>query len=177
MCIFIGEVMDQIDIILTRRSIRKYKKKPISDKLIKELLDAGVSAPSAGNQQPWQFIIIDDRKLLDGLPTFLPNGKMLSDADKAILVCGDLGVEKHKGYWMLDCSAATQNILLAAHAKGLGACWLGVYPKDERVEKLKKLFKTPEHIIPFSVISLGYPDEESGRVDRYDDSIIHKNTW
>jgi len=169
--------MDQIDIVLTRRSIRKYTKKSIPDDTIKELLDAGVSAPSAGNQQPWQFIVIDDRKLLDYLPTFLPNGKMLADADKAILVCGDLNVEKHKGYWMLDCSAATQNILLAAHAKGLGACWLGVYPKDERVENLKKLFKIPEHVIPFSVVSLGYPNEESGKVNRYDDSIVHTNTW
>jgi nitroreductase len=169
--------MDTKDVILTRRSIRKYAKKSIPDTMIKELLEVGVSAPSAGNQQPWQFIVIDDRKILDDLPRVLPNGKMLKDADKAILVCGDLSREKHKGYWMLDCSAATQNMLLAAHAKGLGACWLGVYPRDERVENLKKLFKTPEHIIPFSVISLGYPDEESGKVDRYDDSIFHKNTW
>jgi len=124
-----------------------------------------------------QFIIIDDRKILDALPKFLPNGKMLTGADKAILVCGDLSREKHKGYWMLDCSAATQNMLLAAHAIGLGACWLGVFPKDERIKNLQNFFKTPDNIIPFSVISLGYPDEESGKVDRYDDSIIHKNTW
>ena len=175
--LFIGENMDANDAILTRRSIRKYTKKSITDETIKELLDAGVSAPSAGNQQPWQFIVIDDRKLLDKLPTFLPNGKMLADADKAILVCGDLNLEKHKGYWMLDCSAATQNILLSAHAKGLGACWLGVYPREDRVKNLQKLFKTPENIIPFSMVSLGYPDEESGKVDRYDDSIIHKNIW
>lgn len=169
--------MDAEDVILTRRSIRKYTKKSIPDELIKELLDAGVSAPSAGNQQPWQFIVIDDRKVLDETSQVLPNGKLLKDADKAILICGDLSQEKHEGYWMLDCSAATQNMLLAAHAKGLGACWLGVYPREERVENLKKLFKTPEHIIPFSVISLGYPDEKSSKVDRYDDSRVHKNTW
>jgi len=86
-------------------------------------------------------------------------------------------LETHKGYWPIDCSAATQNILLAAHMKGLGACWLGVYPREDRVINLKKLFKTPEHIIPFSVISLGYPCEESGKVDRYERSRIHKNTW
>jgi nitroreductase len=169
--------MDAIDGILTRRSIRKYTKKSIPDEVIKELLEAGVSAPSAGNQQPWQFIIIDNREVLDEASQVLPNGKLLKDANKAILVCGDLNLETHKGYWPIDCSAATQNILLAAHAKGLGACWLGIYPREERVENLKKLFKTPEHIIPFSVISLGFPDEESKKVDRYDDSKIHKNTW
>jgi len=169
--------MDAIDCILTRRSIRKYTRQSIPDEIIKELLEAGVSAPSAGNQQPWQFIIIDNREVLDESSQVLPNGKLLKDANKAILVCGDLNLETHKGYWPIDCSAATQNILLAAHAKGLGACWLGIYPREERVENLKKLFKTPEHIIPFSVISLGFPDEESKKVDRYDDSKIHKNTW
>jgi nitroreductase len=166
-----------MDTILTRRSIRKYTRQSIPDEIIKELLEAGVSAPSAGNQQPWQFIIIDNREVLDEASQVLPNGKLLKDANKAILVCGDLNLETHKGYWPIDCSAATQNILLAAHAKGLGACWLGIYPREERVENLKKLFKTPEHIIPFSVISLGFPDEESKKVDRYDDSKIHKNTW
>ncbi len=169
--------MDAKDFILTRRSIRKYIKKSIPDTVIKELLESGMSAPSAGNQQPWQFIVIDERKILDDLPRFLPNGKMLKDADKAICVCGDLNQEKHKGYWMLDCSAATQNILLAAHAKGLGACWLGVYPRPERIEALQKMFKTPKYIIPCSVVSLGYSDEESEKVDRYDDTIIHRNTW
>ena len=169
--------MDAIDGILTRRSIRKYTNKSIPDEVIKELLEAGVSAPSAGNQQPWQFIVIDNREVLDEASQVLPNGKLLKDANKAILVCGDLNLETHKGYWPIDCSAATQNILLAAHAKGLGACWLGIYPREERVENLKKLFKTPEHIIPFSVVSLGFPDEESKKVDRYDDSKIHKNTW
>ncbi len=169
--------MDSIDYILTRRSIRKYTNQTIPDEIIKELIKAGISAPSAGNQQPWQFIILDDRKVLDEISQVLPNGKLLKNSNKAILICGDLNLETHKGYWPIDCSVATQNILLAAHAKGLGACWLGVYPRDERVENLKKLFKTPEHIIPFSVISLGYPDEESGKVDRYDDSRVHKNTW
>ena len=169
--------MDAEDVILTRRSIRNYTKKSISDEIIKDLIEFGTTAPSAGNQQPWQFIIINDRIILEKLTEFLPNGKMLKNADKAICVCGDLSVEKYKGYWMLDCSAATQNILLSAHAKGLGACWLGVYPREERVSNLKKLFNTPENIIPFSVISLGYPNEESGKVDRYNDSIVHKNKW
>jgi len=172
-----NDIMTAIDTVLTRRSVRNYTKKSISDQIIKELLDAGFSAPSAGNQQPWQFIIIDKTETLEKISEYLPNGKMLKNANKAIMVCGDLNLEKHKGYWPLDCSAATQNILLAAHAKGVGACWLGVYPREERVENLKKIFKTPDHITPFSVISLGYSDQVCEKVDRYDPSRTHKNTW
>lgn len=123
-----GAAMDTLDVILTRRSIRKYKKQPISNDIIQKLLKAAVSAPSAGNQQPWHFLIIDDRKILNVIQTFHPSAKILTEADKAILVCGDLNLEKFKGYWMIDCAAATENMLLAAHAQGLGACWLGIYP-------------------------------------------------
>jgi len=169
--------MDLYDLILTRRSIRTYTKQSISDDLIHELLDAAMVAPSAGNQQPWDFIVIDDPKVLEKASQFLPNGKLLKDANKGILICGDLNRETHKNYWMLDCSASTQNILLAAHAKGIGACWLGVYPRPERIEGLSKLFNTPKHIIPFTIISLGYTDEESGKVNRFDKSRIHINKW
>ena len=173
----VGENMDAMDTILTRRSIRKYKKQSIPNEIIEELLDAAVSAPSAGNQQPWHFVIVDDRKILDKIPEVCPNAKMLKDAEKAILVCGDLSLEKHKGYWSIDCSAATENILLAAHAKGLGSCWLGVYPREERVIGLRKLLNTPEYVIPFSLISLGYPAEQKAKEERYDNSRIHHNKW
>lgn len=169
--------MDAIEAILTRRSVRKYTNKTIPDKIIKELIEAGVSAPSAGNQQPWHFIIIDDRKLLDKIPEFHPHAKMLLDAQKAILVCGDLNLETHNGFWMLDCSAATENILIAARAKGLGTCWLGVYPRDERISGLRKMLKIPKNVIPFSLISLGYPAIEQSRVNRYNSRRIHRNKW
>jgi nitroreductase len=169
--------MNAFDTILTRRSVRTYINKKIPNTIIQDLLEAAISAPSAGNQQPWQFIIINKRETLDKTSACLPNGKLLQDADKAILVCGDLNIEKHKGYWPIDCSAATQNILLAAHAKGIGACWLGVYPREERVTNLQQLFKTPDYIIPFSVISLGYSNQVCEKVDRYDPSRIHRNIW
>ena len=169
--------MDAMDAILKRRSIRKYTKQPIPDKIIKELLEAAVSAPSADNQQPWHFIIIDDRKIFKEIPKFHPNAKMLKDADKAILVCGDLSLEKFKGYWILDCSAATENILIAAHAKGLGACWLGIYPREERIVGMKKLLSIPEHVVPLSLISLGFPTEKKTSEDRYNSSRIHHNRW
>ena len=122
-------------------------------------------------------IIIDDRKIFKEIPKFHPNAKMLKDADKAILVCGDLSLEKFKGYWILDCSAATENILIAAHAKGLGACWLGIYPREERIVGMKKLLSIPEHVVPLSLISLGFPAERKTSEDRYNSSRIHHNKW
>jgi nitroreductase len=169
--------METIDAILTRRSIRKYDKKTISDEILQNLLRAACHAPSAGNQQPWHFVILDDRKILNVIHTFHPSGKMLKEADKAILVCGDLDLEKFKGYWMIDCAAAAENILLAAHSLGLGACWLGVYPRKGRVTGIRKLLRLPTHIIPFALISLGYPAEIKTREDRYNTSRIHLNKW
>lgn len=169
--------MDALEAILTRRSVRRYTKKEIPDEYIQQLIEAAVSAPSAGNQQPWHFIVIDDRDILDKIPTFHPHAKMLKKAQKAILVCGDTKLEKFKGYWMLDCSAATQNILIAARALGLGGCWLGVYPREERIIKLRELLKIPENVIPFSLVSLGYPAEEQRKIERDYKSRIHYNKW
>jgi nitroreductase len=171
------EKMEAFDAILTRRSIRKYKKKTISDEILQNLLRAAFSAPSAGNQQPWHFVILDDRKILNVIHTFHPSAKMLMEADKAILVCGDLHLEKFKGYWMIDCAAATENILLAAHSFGLGACWLGIYPREGRVAGMRKLLLLPTHIIPFALIALGYPAEIKAREERYNKSRIHENKW
>jgi nitroreductase len=169
--------MDAYGIILTRRSIRKYTTQSISEETLHDLIRATVSAPFAGNQQPWHFLIIDEKKLLQKIPEYHPNGKMLKFADKAILICGDLNRETFKGYWMIDCSAATQNLLLAAHTYGIGSCWLGVYPVDERVRHLRKLFGIPEHVIPFSLVALGYPDESKKSENRYNSTRIHRNRW
>ena len=169
--------MDALETILTRRSIRTYTEQKISDEIIDKLIEAAVSSPSAGNQQPWHFIIIDKREILDSITNFHPNAKMLKKCKKAILVCGDLNLEKYKGYWILDCSAATQNILLAARSLGLGSCWLGVYPREDRIKNLKEMFKLPDNIIPFSIISLGYTDEEQIKGNRETKSRIHKNKW
>ena len=169
--------MDAFDAILTRRSIRKYKKKTISDEILQKLLQAAFSAPSAGNQQPWHFVILDDRKILNVIHTFHPSAKMLMEADKAILVCGDIHLEKFKGYWMIDCAAATENILLAAHAAGLGSCWLGIYPREGRVAGMRKLIHLPTNVIPFALISLGYHGEEKSSEERFNASRIHYNKW
>lgn len=169
--------MDTMKAILTRRSVRKYNKKPLHDKDVKELLEAAMSAPSAGNEQPWHFILIDDPEILGKVPTFHNHAKMLKDASIAILVCGDLNLAKHKDMWIQDCSAATQNILLAVRAKGLGAVWLGIFPRAERVKGMRQLLNIPENVFPFSLIPIGYPAEKQNKIDRYNESRIHYNKW
>ena len=169
--------MDALDAILSRRSIRKYTAQPVSEEVIKELLEAAMAAPSAGNEQPWHFVVMDDRGILDEIPKFHPYSRMLEEAPMAILVCGDLELQKYEGYWVQDCSAATENLLIAAQAKGLGAVWLGVYPIEERVVGFRKLLGVPDHVIPFALISIGYPAEQKIRADRYDSTRVRRNRW
>lgn len=169
--------MDAMEAILTRRSVRKYDKKPLSDQTIKELLEAAMSAPSAGDEQPWHFIIIDEPQILNKIPTFHNHAQMLKDATIAILVCGDLKLDKHKGMWVQDCSAATENILIAVRAKELGAVWLGIFPREERIKGMRQLLIIPNNVMPFSLIPIGYPVEKQGRLNRYNPSRIHHNKW
>jgi nitroreductase len=169
--------MDTIEAIFTRRSIRVYTDQPIPDDLVDKLLRAAMQAPSAGNQQAWQFVAVTGRAQLNALAEVLPYGKMLTTAPLSIIVCGDLDREKSKGYWVQDCSAATQNILLAAHALGLGAVWLGVYPRDQRVNDVRKVLGIPENVTPLCAIAIGYPAEQKERADRYDAGRVHNNKW
>jgi nitroreductase len=169
--------MDVIEAIHTRRSIRKFQQKPVPEDLVKELLAAAMSAPSAGNQQPWQFVVITDREILGKVPDIHPYAAMAKDAPLAILISGDLTLEKFAGYWVQDCSAAAQNLLLAAHGKGLGAVWTGIYPLTDRVEKFKKLCKLPEKVVPLALVVIGYPAQTLKREDRFRGDRVHRNTW
>jgi nitroreductase len=169
--------MEAIEAILSRRSIRRYTSKEVSRELIQELLEAAMSAPSAGNEQPWHFIVINDRSILDDIPNIHPYSQMLKEAPVAIMVCGDLNLEKYKGYWVQDCSAATQNILLAAHSRGLGAVWLGIHPMEERVAGIRQMFSLPEHVIPLGIVALGYPAEKKDRAQRFQENRVHHNSW
>lgn len=169
--------MDAMEAILTRRSIRRYTAEPVAEDVIKKLLEAAMYAPSAHNQQPWHFVVIQERKILDRIPEFHPYSTMLGSAPLAILICGDSTLFKSPHFWPQDCAAATQNILLAARALGLGAVWMGVYPKDTLVDGLRTLFGMPEQIIPFSLIAIGYPAEERPRANRFNERRIHYNRW
>ena len=167
--------MDALEAILTRRSIRKYTKEPIPEEMVNKLLEAAMSAPSAHNQQPWHFVVLKDRDIIDEIPKFHGYAKMLPEAPLAIVVCGDTA--KADAYWVQDCSAATQNILVAARALGLGAVWLGVYPQEERVKALRNLTGVPDEITPFAIISIGYPAEEKPPANRFSATRVHYNNW
>ncbi len=163
--------------IFERRSIRKYSKLPISDSDIENLFRAAMAAPSAGNQQPWEFILIKNKNILADITKVHPYSQMLKEAQLAIVVCGDLDKEKKSGYWVQDCSAATENILIESQHLGLGSVWLGVYPTEDRVKGVKELLNLPERVIPLSIISLGYPAEKKEPSNRYDNLRIHINKW
>jgi nitroreductase len=169
--------MDAIETILTRRSIRKYENKKVPVQLVKALLDAGMHAPSARNIQPWHFIVIDDRAILDQLSIAHPYAKMMKQASLAILVGGDRNLQEVEGYIIQDCSAVTQNIMLAAHAYGLGSVWLGMYPREQRMQDVSKILEIPEHILPVSLISIGYPTETVQPPVRYKEERVHFNRF
>lgn len=169
--------METLEAIQTRRSVRKFTDKKISSDLIEKVLHAGMSAPSAGNQQPWHFIVIDDKKMLEEVPKVSLYAPMAKDASVAIVVCGDTKLEKYPGFWVQDCSAATQNMLLAAHALGLGAVWSGIYPLEDRVSGYRSLLGIPENVIPLSIVIMGYPLEVPKPADRYKEERIKHNKW
>lgn len=167
-----------IENIMTRTSVRDYTDAPISEATIDTLLRAGMAAPTARNRQPWKFLVVTERASLDSLAQ--GNWKPAAKAQAAIIICGDLTNPlegEGRDYWVQDCSAATENILLAAHAVGLGAVWCGCYPVSERVSLVKNLFGMPDEIIPLSLVMLGYPNGEQTPKDKYKADNIHYNKW
>jgi nitroreductase len=166
-----------MDAIYKRRSIRRFKNEPVDEETLITFVKAGMNAPSAGNQRPWRFVIVTERAILDEIPTVHPYSSMLKEAFAAILVCGDMELEERKGYWVQDCAAATENILLEIADRGYGGCWLGVYPREDRVEGLRRLLGIPDHIIPLSLIAVGVPAEKKPPKNEFDRSRITFNRW
>jgi nitroreductase len=169
--------MNYLNTIIGRRSIRKYKSEKIEKSKIIDILRAGMYAPSAVNKQPWHFIVIDDREIMQKIMEIHQSSKMLETASHAVLICGDENLQHDKGFWIADCGAATENILLAAKSLDIGSCWIGVYPRENRMDAFKKLFSLPPHILPFALVSLGYPDEEKSTPERFKPERIFWNTW
>lgn len=169
--------METLEAIRTRRSIRKYSSKTIPDEIVNKLLEAAMYAPSARNTQAWHFFVINQKELLLKIPEIHPYAKMMYEAPLAILVCGDLSIESIPEYIALNCAAATENLLLAAHDLGLGSVWLGVYPRLERMEPIVKLLELPETIMPINLVVVGYPNEVVETPERFKKSRIHYNKW
>jgi nitroreductase len=165
--------------IFSRRSIRTYLDKPVPEGLIEELLNAAMAAPSAVAKDPWRFIVVKNRETLRIIAEALPNGKMLAQAGVGFVVLGDLEAAHREdiGYLLQDCSAAIENLLIAASILGLGACWLGVYPVEERVTHLREVFTLPDTIIPVAAIAAGYPAEEKSPRTRFEKSYVHFEKW
>ena len=172
--------MELYETITTRRSVRSYWDDHIPDETIEKLLSAAMLAPSAGNQQPWCFIVVRDRVKLEKIPLFHPYCKMITQVGVAIIVCADPTGKKWPDLWPQDCSAALQNLLLAARAEGLGTVWTGVYPFEERMAGCRELFAIPEHIFPFAVVPLGYPKDPEGAFKekyRYKPELVYRELW
>jgi nitroreductase len=164
--------------IFTRRSVRNYTDRPVSREDLHELLRAGMSAPTANNARPWQFILVTDKALLEKLP--MDNyTQAVKGAQAAIVVCGDNTKDKMMGGALnvIDCSAAIENILVEAADKGLGSVYYAAYPMEHRVAYLRELFSLPENIVPYAVLPIGWPDKQPEASNRYDVSMVHENRW
>lgn len=169
--------MDIFETIFTRRSIRKFTDQAISEADITAVLEAAMSAPSAGNSQPWEFIVVREQAGRDAIATCTPYAGMAPHAPVCIVICADTTREKHAGFWVQDCSAAMQNLLLAARAKGIGSVWIGLHPVAERSLAAQKAFGLPEHVQPLGVAVLGYPEQKFTEQNRYDAAKIHSEKW
>jgi len=170
--------MELYEGLISRRSIRNYTGERIGEEKIEQIIKAGMYAPSARNCRPWHFIVIDDREVLKRIMEVHPYSSMLKEASHAIVVCGDTDAENGPGYHRLDCSAASQNILLAAHALGYGAVWLGVTPREERMKSISLILGLPPSVVPVSIVSVGVPSKKNPVApDRFEKNKIRRNRW
>lgn len=169
--------METLEAIRLRRSVRKYTEQPVSEATLRCILEAAMNAPSAGNAQPWHFVVVRDKYVLQQASQVHQYVGMAAHAPLAVLVCGDLAAERYPGYWVQDCAAAVQNLLLAATDLGVGSVWTGIHPMEDRVSAYAKLFSLPTHIIPFALIVLGYPAEPPKPNNRFSPDKVHLNYW
>jgi nitroreductase len=169
--------MDILEAIYTRKSIRKFTGERISEENLKILLKAGFSAPSAHNKKPWHFVVVRDESALETIAKTHPYAKMLPNAGCGIIVCGDKEKEEAIGFLVEDCSAAIENILLAAHGIGLGAVWCGLYPVPELTDLVEGVLNLPENIVPVGMVVVGTKSEEREVKDRYDEDRVHFDKW
>ena len=165
------------DPVFSRRSIRRYTDEPVTDEHVELLLRAATAAPSAGNQQPWQFVVLRDPEAFRAIAAWHPHAAMLPSASVAIVVCGTPAGCKWPQMWEQDCSAATENVLVEAAALGLGAVWLGVHPLEDRVSALRELVGAPPEVVPFAVVSVGHPAEQKAPSGRFDPARVHRDHW
>nr|WP_321411562.1 nitroreductase family protein [uncultured Carboxylicivirga sp.] len=171
---------ETLSTIFNRKSVRHYTAEKVTTEQLSMMAKAGMAAPTAVDKRPWAFVIVQKREVLDKLAEVLPHAKMLKQATDAIVVCGDLSKALEgdaQPYWIQDCSAATQNILLAAESMGLGAVWTGVHPIKVREEQVQNVLGNPHDKIPLNVIAVGYPTEEDKPKNKWNESNLHWDRW
>ncbi len=172
-------VDEKLGFIFGRRSIRAYTSGDVSEEQVERMLAAAMAAPSAAAAYPGRFVVIRDRQTLGRLAGVLPYGRMLAHAALGIAVCGDLEAahDRQLSYLLQDCSAAIENLLLAAHILGLGACWLGVHPREERMRNIKEILFLPPPVLPVACIAIGHPGESKGPHTGYQRAWVHWDKW
>lgn len=169
--------MDVMKAIMERRSVRSFTEQQVTDEQVEQILRAGMNAPSAGNAQPWEFIIIRNKETLTQIAAINQYAAFAPSASVGILACGNLDLEKFQGYWVQDVSAAVENMLLAVHGMGLGAVWTGIYPMQDRVIAFQRLVHAPDNVIPLGLIVVGFAHEYPQPVSRFKPERIHNENW
>jgi nitroreductase len=171
---------DTLSVIHSRKSVRHYTGELVNKKDLETLVKAGMAAPTAVDRRPWSFVIVTDPATLNKLAEGLPHSKMIVQAKAAIVVCGVMARAlqgEGREFWVQDCSAATENILLSAEAMGLGAVWTGMYPSMQRVDYVQRVLGIPRDVIPLNVIAVGHPTGEDRPKDKFDPKNIHWDKW
>ncbi|MFC2079698.1 nitroreductase family protein [Candidatus Bipolaricaulota bacterium] len=169
--------MEFFEAILTRRSVRKFTVEPVSEAQFEKIFRAAMAAPNSGNQQPWRFIVIDDEELRNTIGSLDIERGPYHVSPQLVVVCADIGAMKWKMHWLADCGAAIQNMLLAAHAQGLGGVWQELYPYHQRVAVVRELLGIPKTVYPMAVVAIGHPVDRPEPADRYDPEKVKRNGW
>ncbi len=167
----------KLQAIFARRSVRRFLDCPVEESHERDLLEAAMAAPSACGKDPWRFFVVRSKPSLKEIAAALPNGGFLAEAPLGLMVCGDLE-HAHAGelsYLLQDCSAAIENILLAAAMLGLGACWLGVHPREDRVDFMRRFFQLPDSVVPVGAIAIGWPVETPAPRTRFNPDFVHRH--
>jgi nitroreductase len=169
----------ELGFIIGRRSIRVYAPGEVSEPTVTRLLEAAMAAPSAVARDPWRFVVMRSQQTRAKIAAALPHGQMLLTAPLGIVVCGDLDAahDRQLSYLLQDCSAAIENLLLCAHSLGLGACWLGVHPREDRIARLREILSLPASVIPVACISIGHPGEKKEPRTRFNRDYVHLEKW
>ncbi len=167
-----------MDVLLTEMKIGSFSDQAVCPELVRKLLLAAMAASSAGDQRPWHFVVVEDQETRERMADILqPFAHMLPQAPVAVLVCGDPTLQKHAGFWVQDCAAAMQNMLIESRAQRLGAVWMRIYPFEGRVQNFRKLLDLPPHVIPFALAAVGFPSEKCEPKCRFDESRVHLDRW